>query len=85
MHKLNAISSLLHGVSFRDTHESLCSRAWRLQSENRFWKLWTHVFGRRHCYTSFEHYWLIPLSDPHQSPECESPTHGEKNGSDQVS
>ena len=51
------LSHLAHDLIFTDTSESLCSRAWRLQHESRFWWIWTYVFGRKHCYYSYTRYW----------------------------
>ncbi len=53
---ISTISRRLHDVSFRDTSESLCSRAWRLQDRSTFWLTWTYIFGRSHCRNSWEHY-----------------------------
>jgi len=50
-------SRLIHDLLFPDTSESLCSRAWRLQRQSRFWLGWTYVFGRGHCQKSHRHYW----------------------------
>jgi len=49
-------SRIVHDVSFSDTSESLCSRAWRLQGDSRFWHAWVLVFGRDHCQKSYRHY-----------------------------
>lgn len=51
------ISRIVHGVCFKDTDESLCSRAWRLQDGSRFWAVWCRAFGRKHCRESFDRYW----------------------------
>lgn len=53
---IQSTSRIMHDVSFRDTSESLCSRAWRLQGDSRFWRAWVRVFGRDHCQTSYRHY-----------------------------
>jgi hypothetical protein len=53
---IQSTSRIVHDVSFRDTSESLCSRAWRLHGDNRFWRAWVRVFGRDHCQTSYRHY-----------------------------
>jgi hypothetical protein len=53
---IQSTSRIVHDVSFRDTSESLCSRAWRLQGDSRFWRAWVRVFGRDHCQTSYRHY-----------------------------
>ena len=53
---LMSTSRCLHDVSFRDTSESLCSRAWRLQGTSTFWLTWTYIFGRSHCQKSWEYY-----------------------------
>jgi hypothetical protein len=52
------LSRAIHDLIYKDTSESFCSRAWRLQGKSRFWKFWTYVFGRVHCARSFERYWL---------------------------
>lgn len=53
---IQSSSRIMHDVSFRDTSESLCSRAWRLQGSSRFWAGWVRVFGRDHCQKSYRHY-----------------------------
>lgn len=52
-----SFSCRVHNLLFRDSHESLCSRAWRRQDHSRFWWLWTRLFGRRHCAESWDWYW----------------------------
>jgi hypothetical protein len=66
---ITRISRVVHDMIFKDTSESLCSRAWRLQDQSRFWRIWTYVFGRLHCYDSYNRYWVNPLdqTDRHQS------------------
>ena len=66
---ITRVSHFIHNLIFKDTSESLCSRAWRLQHRSRFWKVWTYVFGRRHCAASFDRYWFSPdpQTDQHQS------------------
>lgn len=51
------VSRLTHNLLFRDSDESLCSRAWRLQDDHSFWLGWTFIFGREHCRKSFRYYW----------------------------
>jgi len=65
MWSLRPLSRIAHNVSYRDTYESFCSRAWRLQDESYFWVAWTYVFGRRHCAASFKYYW-VTLDQFHQ-------------------
>lgn len=48
------LSRLAHNRVFRDTDESLCSRAWRRQEDVPFWALWVRVFGRVHCHQAFQ-------------------------------
>jgi hypothetical protein len=50
------ISCHLHNLIFSDTHESLCSRGYRLQGKHRFWRAWVVVFGKRHCEASWRYY-----------------------------
>lgn len=50
------ISRITHGLIYRDTDESLCSRAWRLR-DRPFWRAWVAVFGRGHCERSWRYYW----------------------------
>jgi hypothetical protein len=52
------ISRIVHGLHFKDTNESLCSRAWRLRDSSLFWALWCKAFGQKHCRESFDRYWL---------------------------
>lgn len=55
---LNHFSSWLHGLFFEDhQHESLCSHAYRLRFQSRFWRFWVWVFGAEHCRKSYEYYW----------------------------
>ena len=51
------LSRKVHDLIYKDTSESLCSRAWRLQDQSRFWKAWTYVFGRAHCWRSYSRYY----------------------------
>ena len=46
----------IHNRIYTDTSESLCSRAWRLQGDSRFWRAWVRVFGPDHCQKSYRHY-----------------------------
>ena len=50
------LSRILHDLIFRDTSQSLCSRAWALQHRHAFWRAWVLVFGRRHCERSHRYY-----------------------------
>jgi hypothetical protein len=59
MRHITRLSQIFHDIIFKDTSESLCSRAWRLQHTSRFWKFWTRVFGRVHCYRSYMRYWHL--------------------------
>lgn len=56
MRGVDRISLIMHNAIFKDTSESLCSRAWRLRNQSRFWNAWTHVFGRIHCWRSYARY-----------------------------
>lgn len=58
MRERPTLSRRFHDLSFRDTSESLCSRAWRLQGVSPFWKLWVIMFGRSHCRRSYQYYWV---------------------------
>lgn len=51
-----SLSCRLHSVVFRDTHESLCSRAYRLRHRSKFWRAWVVAFGERHCESSWRFY-----------------------------
>lgn len=54
------VSLFLNRVSFRDTHESLCSRAWRMRGRSAVARAWVKVFGRGHCFRSYVYYWGMP-------------------------
>jgi len=49
------LSRILHDLLFRDTSQSLCSRAWD-RRHKRGWALWVWVFGARHCERSWRWY-----------------------------
>lgn len=51
------LSCRIHNRLFSDTHESLCSRAWRLEQRSWFWRGWVRIFDRRHCEASWCWYW----------------------------
>lgn len=54
----STLSCRIHNRLFADTHESLCSRAWRLQNRSLFWLVWVWLFGARHCERSWHWYWI---------------------------
>ncbi len=49
-------SRLIHDKFFKDKSQSLCSRAWEKKDRHLFWKVWTKVFGEKHCNKSYEYY-----------------------------
>lgn len=75
------LSRRVHNRLFRDTDESLCSRAWRLRSSSRFWSTWVRfcdlALGSRtpgvgHCLEGFQiHHHIRRLR--HAIPPCDCP------------
>lgn len=55
--KIKDLSRIIHDRLFRDTSESLCSRAYRLRHHSRFWRAWVFVFTERHCRASYLWHW----------------------------
>lgn len=48
------LSRRVHNTIFRDTDESLCSRAWRLRRASFFWASWVRAFGPAHCLEAYQ-------------------------------
>lgn len=55
--EIDDLSRRFHNIFFRDTDESLCSRAWRLRHTRPFWRGWVMAFGPRHCRMAYRKHW----------------------------
>ena len=53
---VTSLSRVANNCLFDGPSESLCSRAWRLRGQSKFWMCWVRVFGRIHCAKSFREY-----------------------------
>lgn len=47
----------IHNAIFNDYKQSLCSRAYWLHTMYPFWRVWTIVFGRKHCERAYKKHW----------------------------
>lgn len=64
------LSRQAHNALFRDTDESLCSRAWRMRHASPFWAGWVRLFGHEHCRKAHEiHHVIRKLR--HALPPCD--------------
>lgn len=61
INRVQNLSRVVHDLFYRDTSQSLCSRAWEKRRTSRFWAMWVETFGPKHCESSWR--WYHPTQE----------------------